>query len=574
MSCSFKASREQKAIIEEDLVGQCVVACAGSGKTATAVRRLVEIRKRMGTSRQHAVLLSYSNVAVDTFRTEYAALTAASPIKLGRVLICTMDSFVISHILATHSARSMRCEKRPYLVQGHEPFLKGFTFFNGTYGEEIKNLTPRLDDSGNWQYFNTSKSSAPVVIDDSIALAAINKLGKTGAYTHDLGRYWALKTLAEQPHLVKVLSQRYPYILVDEAQDIGQLHGFLLELLIEAGSTVSLIGDPNQAIYEFAYADGTFLRNFNPGPTGRKQNLTRNRRSVQTLVEVSNNLSGTSYKATRSFPARKCGAFLFIYNSREIIKIRSTFAELLLTYGYPHKSAAILCRGRKTVPLIVGADGQCGIGATEHFARAALCRDQKADIAEAFRHTVDGVIRLLEAPLVELRASVLSGTNELHANTLRRLIWSFMRSEVCGLPPAVNSAKSVWLPKLKTNVEALLASIEEDCEIPRNKNWKYSVTARSLADSPLYILDLTPSEAPLPEVKTVHQAKGQSIDAVLFLLRPKDVKKLLAGPVDEEGRIGYVGLTRARDLLLVAVPSSTKKEVLEKFRTAGFSDWS
>lgn len=78
----------------------------------------------------------------------------------------------------------------------------------------------------------------------------------------------------------------------------------------------------------------------------------------------------------------------------------------------------------------------------------------------------------------------------------------------------------------------------------------------------------------MPKVKSVHQSKGQRIDAVLYLLRPKEVRKVLDGPVDEGGRIGYVGLTRAKDLLLLAVPSTTVPALLKRIKATGFSNWS
>lgn len=574
MSEAFDPSPEQRNIIEAALVGQRVIACAGSGKTATAVRRLAETRRQMGASRQYAALLSYSNVAVDTFRAEYAALTEAQPGLSSRVLICTVDSFVASHILAPHAAPTMQCSGRPYLVHGHEPFLKGFTFFNGTYGEQIHNLSITFSASEGWQYFNTALRGKALSVDSSVAEAAIRKLGKTGAYTHEIGRYWALKSLVDRPRLLQILSHRYPYLLVDEAQDIGSVHGVLLQILIDAGSTVSLLGDPNQAIYEFANADGSFLKDFDPGTDGLKQSLLENRRSIQPLVDVTNKLAGTSYSATRAVPSGKCGPFLLTYQETELAKIRSAFAELLAAHGSSHESAAVLCRARDTVPLIAGAGDQWGQGATEHFARAALCRDQRGDIADAFAHTVDGAIRLLASPSATLRSEVLSGSTEKTARALRRLVWAFLRSPTIGLPSASRKARSDWLPALKLHLDGLLTEIDAQCGLVRNPKWTYAVTAALLSDLPICAQDLVSTNASLPEVKTVHQAKGQSIDAVLYVLRPKDVKNLLDGPVDEEGRIGYVGLTRARDLLLVAVPSTTKTAVLQKFKDIGFTDWS
>lgn len=572
MTGPFDPSPQQKLIIEAGLISQRVIACAGSGKTATAVRRLAEIRRQLGASRQYVALLSYSNVAVETFRAEYAKLTAGQDGLSNRVLICTVDAFVTSHILSPHAASTMQCARRPYLVNGHEPFLKGFTFFNGKFNEEIRFLSAVLNGT-NWNFFNTAMRGNVVPANDSTALAAIRKLGKAGAYTHDLGRYWAINTLVDRPRLLKILAQRYPYILIDEAQDIGSVHGCLLGLLIAEGVTVSLVGDPNQAIYEFAHADGSFLRNFDPGVTGQKETLSENRRSIQPLVDVANKLSGTNYCSTRSIPSRRSGPYLITYKDEELSKIRSTFAEILSNHGYANDSAAVLCRARDTVSLIAGSGDSWGQGATEHFARAAFSRDRNGDIADAFTHTVDGVFWLLDGPPSSLRAALLSGTDDLLAKAVRRIIWAFLRTPATGIPSASLNAKSDWLPKLKANLAQLMTTLETKCGLCPSMTWRNRVRSNELTDKPLCSQDLATSSVPLPPVKTVHQAKGLSIDAVLYLLRSIDVSRLLAGPVHEDGRIGYVGLTRARDLLVVALPNTTKATLIKRFRDAGFSDW-
>jgi len=573
MTEPFVPSPQQKLIIEAGLVSQRIIACAGSGKTATAVRRLAEIRQQLGVSRQYVALLSYSNVAVDTFRAEYAKLTAGRQGLSNRVLICTVDAFVTSHILSPHAAPTMQCARRPYLVNGHEPFLKGFTFFNGKFNEEIRFLSAVLNGT-KWDFFNTAMRGNAVPVNDSSALNAVRKLGGAGAYTHDLGRYWAVRTLMDRPRLLKILAHLYPYILIDEAQDIGSVHGCLLELLVAEGATVSLVGDPNQAIYEFAHADGSFLRSFDPGGTGQKETLSENRRSIQSLVDVTNKLSGTTYFSVRPVPNRKSGSYLMTYKDEELFNVRPMFAEVLANHGYAHDSAAVLCRARDTVSLITGSGDSWGQGATEHFARAAFSRDRNGDIADAFAHAVDGTFRLLDRPPSTLRAMVLSGTDDLLARAVRRIIWAFLRTPATGIPAASLGAKSDWLPKLKANLTPLLTTLQTKCGLPCVAKWGYGVTSKNLAEEPLWSQDLAMSTVPLPPVKTVHQAKGQSIDAVLYLLRSSDVSKLLAGPVHEDGRIGYVGLTRARDLLVVALPNTTKAALIKRFRDAGFSDWS
>jgi len=70
----MKLSDEQKNIINAPLGPIAVTACAGSGKTATAIRRLIAIRQKMKGNRGRVVLLSFSNVAVNTFNKGYAQL--------------------------------------------------------------------------------------------------------------------------------------------------------------------------------------------------------------------------------------------------------------------------------------------------------------------------------------------------------------------------------------------------------------------------------------------------------------------------------------------------------------------
>src|SRR5260370_23977501 len=100
-----------------------------------------------------------------------------------------------------------------------------------------------------------------------MAFSPVRRLGKLGAYTHALGRYWAYETLKREAKILAALAHRYPQIVVDEAQDIGSMQVALLELLVNAGSEITLIGDPNQAIFEFCGADGSYLRAY-PARTG------------------------------------------------------------------------------------------------------------------------------------------------------------------------------------------------------------------------------------------------------------------------------------------------------------------
>lgn len=130
-----KLSLEQRAIVDAPLTPMAVIACAGSGKTGTAVHRVVEMRRQLGEQRGRVALLSFSNVAVETFRKAYQQLAQTLPTGVGRsrVDIDTLDGFITSHLLRPHAYRTMGSVQSAYLVTGNEPFLNGFTYWTGEY---------------------------------------------------------------------------------------------------------------------------------------------------------------------------------------------------------------------------------------------------------------------------------------------------------------------------------------------------------------------------------------------------------------------------------------------------------
>lgn len=306
-------SCQQAEITELPLGSICVTACAGSGKTRTAVHRLWNMRRQLKDQRGIIALLSFSNVAVDTFRNEYFALAGrgSHSIRSSGVEIDTVDSFITVNILRPHAHRTMGASRTAYLVHGREPFLSNYAVYDGKLPQRIADLDVHFA-NGTFSY-DVTPGYKPIPIAANIAEAAIGKLGMTGAYTHPLGRYWSIKVLQHQPFVLRSLARRYPYILIDEAQDIGAEHQAILEMLINGGVNVSLIGDRNQGIYDFTGATGDFLETYGVRPRVVSKGLTKNYRSVPDIVALANNLTGRSDSAARLAPAHLNGA---LYVSR------------------------------------------------------------------------------------------------------------------------------------------------------------------------------------------------------------------------------------------------------------------
>ncbi|KAB1110481.1 ATP-dependent helicase [Neorhizobium galegae] len=561
-------SPQQQTVVERPAGKLCVTACAGSGKTRTVVHRVEHLSRLLSEQRGRIALLSYSNVAVETFQKDYQALLRTRPTATRRceVEIATLDSFFGSNVLGPHAHRAMGTDRRSYLVSD-EPFLKGFTFKAGSFPMAAKELKASIS-RGEIVYWASYKSNK-IAVAESEGAKLMGKLAKVGAYTHDLGRYWVYKTLKEHPFVLRALARRYPQILIDEAQDIGSCHQAILELLDGSGSQISLIGDANQGIYEFADADGAYLRSYHAAPGIDARELTRNYRSVPAIVDVANKLTGRADEWDREAPATVNGAFFTVATDGDADGLRKHFLNLLAEAKIPRGNATIVCRGNEGVKKWRGDPPTQGQGTTAIFAKAAVIRDQASDFKGAFDLAVRGFIQLLEDPPGDLLTKLRNSRMPPALRAFSRLIWKFVRSDD-GLPSASLKAASGWHPLLVARVKAVLAELNSTCGLATVSTIGPRLNKTNLDDEPLMVGASSLAVESGIRVETVHGVKGESIQAVMYVATKGQIDDLLAGPVTEIGRIGYVAVTRAQDLFLLTVPEKDAQTLRPLLVARGF----
>lgn len=131
-----------------------------------------------------------------------------------------------------------------------------------------------------------------------------------------------------------------------------------------------------------------------------------------------------------------------------------------------------------------------------------------------------------------------------------------------------------WHPLLLERTRTLLAQIAQDHGLASTSNLGNKLARRGLPNAPLITAaDLAANDdAPRIRVDTVHQAKGESLDAVLYLANREHANALLAGVDTEVGRIGYVAVTRARNLLWLGVPANALEELRPVLLERGFQE--
>lgn len=96
------------------------------------------------------------------------------------------------------------------------------------------------------------------------------------------------RIIHEQLYVRQSLQCRFPWLLVDEYQDLGKaLHEMVLELVFHAGIKIYAVGDVNQSIYGFNGGYPEFLKELTGYDDINTIELTTNYRSTQHIIDAS-----------------------------------------------------------------------------------------------------------------------------------------------------------------------------------------------------------------------------------------------------------------------------------------------
>ncbi|MGB3460776.1 MAG: hypothetical protein WBA33_02275 [Rhodanobacter lindaniclasticus] len=252
----------------------------------------------------------------------------------------------------------------------------------------------------------------------------------------------------------------------------------------------------------------------------------------------------------------------------------AAFQAAVLAADLKLERSAVLCRGRIMADKLAGNGGAPGQGTVKVFAQATILRDRHQDYRGAFKLVVAGIVGLMADPPHGLASRIAQPARYSDERVLRRTIWAFTRNPETGLPAATLAANTQWHQLMLERTRTLLARIAQDHGLASVGNLANRLARKRLPNTPLIgALDLTANDAAHIRADMVHQAKGESLDAVLYLAAKKEhASALLAGVGTEVGRIGYVAATRARNLLWLGVPVSSLEELRPALLACGFQE--
>jgi DNA helicase-2/ATP-dependent DNA helicase PcrA len=334
--------------------------------------------------------------------------------------------------------------------------------------------------------------------------------------------------LAEQERVAAQVRAQYKWFVVDEFQDVSPVQSALLDLWLGGRDEICVVGDPAQTIYSFAGADASYLRDFPrkfPGTTSVE--LSRNYRSTPEVVDVANAvLAGSGTTSVRLRAQRPGGPQVrFTPASDEVAEAEAVADAVgaLLRDGVSAAQVAVLFR--------INAQ-------SEAFEEALASR--------GLPYVVRGAARFFERP--EVRQAVTLLRAAVRTDDGSATLTDLVRATLDGMgwateaPSTRGQARDRW-----ESLQALMTMAEEAGD---------ESPADFVAD-----LDRRASEQHAPAaagvtLATLHAAKGLEWDAV-FLAGLHDGAVPLThattdAEIEEERRLLYVGMTRAREHLVLS----------------------
>ncbi len=563
-------AEQQDAIFSGDLEF-LLRAAPGSGKTWTSCRRFIWRGANWPYKVGGIALLSFTNTAIHEF---YRATHEVGMQKLlsDPNYLGTFDAFLERFLFSTFGHLIEKSTKRPKLFVAARPGdwanqkLQAWTTLGS--GQNIPvpawEIVPFVDKED--VKFRASIKSGGKALDGA---SAVKELLRTGRYTHAQRGYWACMLLSTRPHLAKILARRFPEIIVDEAQDTNKWLLLILEILREAGSKITLIGDPDQCIFEFSMADPESLFVLREKWGISEKPLSKSFRCSNRIADAVRNIGTNAMFTGRgedSGTSRK--AYVVRETSKVFNRSIAEFQKLLPLCDLDKDRSAILCRGHGQLESIRGESIYAELrGQTQDLARAAFFRDFHHDYKYAFK-TVESVVRKLSKK-DDLWKLIDEQPDCERSRIARIAIWRFVKYP-SGLPSIGLSAED-WIEQLKTNLSVLLVDIGIDEKPKLGLQIKKTGLEADQFEMPLF----TPEPLfPTIRQETIHKVKGESLDAVLLLGTDKFfndiVNSIVTNTNTEDRRLAYVGMTRARSLLVVGLPSKHYDKHIDKWKQWGF----
>ena len=592
-----RTQREAVAYGEGPLL---VLAGAGSGKTRVLTHRVAHLIGRGAAEAFEITAVTFTNKAAREMRERAATLIGAGP-TLGGAFVGTFHRWALDilrrwpeaaglprrfSIIDSDDQRGLmnKILKDEELDPKEYPARNVLSRISGHVNrmESVKSLGQRTGDvraqviARLWRRYTARKKELGAVdFDDMLALV--------------------LKALTSDRAAAASVKRRARWLLVDEFQDTNKLQMKLLKTVLSESGNITAVGDEDQSIYRWRGAEMDNILDFEHSfPGAHVVVLERNYRSTAPILEVSGALiaANTQRRGKKLFTEKDGGEPVHLFvapGEREEARWVCDRIEALQS-SHPLCEMAVLMRTnaqtrpfeeeltRRQVPYRVIGGLRFWQRAEVKDALAYLRLVVRPEDAMAFERVVNVPARGIGAVTIDALRS--------HAEAVGRPIPIAARDSPETLTPRAQVALARFfeiLDEAETQKETMapadfvgwlleasgmlgLYSGEEEEKVVRRENLRQLATA--VAEASLQGQDLEAfldgvalfedsdqkASADSVSLMTLHSAKGLEFDAVFVVgcedgLLPHSNSSKDADGIEEERRLAYVGMTRARQRL-------------------------
>jgi len=580
-----------------------VLAGAGTGKTRVITYRVAHLVEQ-GVPARNILAVTFTNKAAEQMRRRIADLLRASGRDASDIWISTFHSFCTRLLRREASAAGLPHnfaiyddddQTRVVKLALHHLAISEKQFTPRALRERIsyaknRNLSPEELEA---DAFDTFGKSAAAVYREYESI-----LRKSAALDFDDLLLRGVRLLRENPRVRANWAERLRYIQVDEFQDTNASQEELVRLLAGNERNVCVVGDEDQSIYSWRGAEsGNFQRFLRDFHGARIIRLEENYRSTQIILDaaggvVGNNLSriGKHLKATRG-----AGTPLKYYEASDAADeaeyISGELARLLR--DDPRLSLAVLYRTAAQSRAFEEALRRLAIryrvvGGFSFYQRAEV-KDALAYIRLLSQPDDDvALLRVLNVPprgIGQVTIASLRDAAREHRESLWQAIPRMTAEKIRGAPALLEFRRlisSLAAERGHENAGDVLELIldrtgyldwaeQQDRldQSSRAENLRELSTAVSEAigngqtleeilDRAALVSDTDAFDETIPvSLMTLHSAKGLEFDHVFLAgleegLLPHNRSLGDNNAIEEERRLCYVGMTRAKQTLTLS----------------------
>ena len=549
-----------------------LMACPGSGKTTSIAYKLgqlvEECNKKNGLHRGIACL-SFTNKACEELEQKYLAMHGKK-IAYPNV-ISTIDSFITENIVMQFWYRYPLIEKRPSIVNEgdliNRLFLKldgvsqeiPICGFNSHMCKKLHTLKPEEINIGqsNSYYYQNHKIEDP----DNILYArqVIGYRLKKGVLNSQDAAHVAEYILSHNPEIASSISQRYPYIIIDEAQDTSELQTAIFDHLIDCGlENIEYVGDIYQSIYEWRNASPDNFNRIKQRDGWESLELTENRRSTQSIIDTYSRLRTNDDENITSWDVEDKNIPIRVYkcDGTNVTDVMQDFKTICENNNL--KNCHILTRGRKMIRNINGV-----VRAVYHWKSRmpymlvkALVSKEENDYTLAIKYMIYACSEL-SADEENRREHIKTSLDDRAKRSQMIDILQSLPSLDATFEQWTNDAQQVLKEKLNLQGDVNF--------MPKQRG----ANGDTLNHEILAKYYRTNAAQPLPfSIETIHSSKGASYGAVLLFLAKNSTLSLNDfkndQPLTEKQRLLYVACSRAEQFLAFAVPADTSNSKIRR----------